>query len=133
MIFMGIPFTWHIILLIPIFISLFLFTFSICTYLTHLGVFIEDLSNVINIILKLLFYFTGVFYSIKTKFPEPYGKIVLRGYPVAKLIDYTREVLLYANNINFLYLLALTGISIILSIIGIYIIYKNENTYVKMI
>lgn len=133
MIIYKIPFTWHIILLIPIFIALFLFTFSICTYLTHLGVFVEDLSNVVNIILRLLFYFTGVFYSIKTKFPEPYGKIVLRFYPVSKLIDYTREVLLYANNINFLYLLALMLGSIVLSIIGIYIIYKNENTYVKMI
>jgi ABC-type polysaccharide/polyol phosphate export permease len=99
----------------------------------HIGVFVEDLSNVMNIVLKLLFYFTGVFYSIKTKFPSPYNKWLLRCYPVAKLIDMARDSMLYGNNINWLFLLVILLVSTIIASIGIRIIYKNENTYVKMI
>ena len=133
MLIFRIPFTFKILYIIPILIDLFLLTFAICTFLSHFGVFVEDLSNVINILLKLLFYFTGIFYSIKTKFPIPYNTILLRIYPIAKLIDYTRESCLYGNNINILYLISLFLFSLIVAIIGIKIIYKNENTYVKMI
>jgi ABC-type polysaccharide/polyol phosphate export permease len=133
MIVTKVPITWHIIYLIPILIDLFIVTFACCTFLSHFGVFIEDLSNVINIVLRFLFYFTGIFYSIKTKFPMPYSKIVLRCYPIAKLIDYARETCLYGNNVNIMYLIALFVISLIIAIIGIRVIYKNENTYVKMI
>lgn len=133
MIFTGVQFSWYILLIIPILIDLFLFTFAMCTFLSHFGVFVEDLSNVVNIVLRFLFYFTGIFYSIKTKFPAPYNQIVLRCYPVAKLVDYARETCLYGNNINFFYLIALFVVSLVLALIGIHIIYKNENTYVKMI
>ena len=44
-----------------------------------------------------------------------------------------REALLYGNSINWALLLIVFAISIILASIGIKIIYKNENTYVKMI
>lgn len=128
-----VPITWNILYLIPILLVLFVFTFSICTYMEHIGVFIEDLSNVMNIALKLLFYFTGVFYSIKTKFPEPYNMLLLKLYPIASLIDMARECVLYGNGINLFLLFIILLVSVILSAIGIHIIYKNENTYVKMI
>lgn len=133
MLIIGIPITWRIIYLIPILIDLYVFTFALCTFLSHFGVFVEDLSNVINIILKFLFYFTGIFYSIRTKFPEPYNNIILRCYPVAKLIDFTRSACLYNQEINLMYLIALFICSIIIAILGIKFIYKNENSYVKMI
>lgn len=128
-----VPITFHILAIIPIVFVLFVFTFSICTFMEHIGVFVEDLSNVMNIVLKLLFYFTGVFYSIKTKFPSPYNKWLLRCYPVAKLIDMARDSMLYGNDINWLFLLVILLVSTVIASIGIRIIYKNENTYVKMI
>ena len=42
-------------------------TFGISTILLHFGIFVEDLFNVTNIVLKLLFYLSGVFYSIGTR------------------------------------------------------------------
>ena len=128
-----VPLTIYALSLIPILIVLFVFTFSVCTYMSHIGVFVEDLANVTNIILKLLFQFTGIFYSIRTRFPAPYNIILLKVYPVAGLIDMAREALLYGNSINWALLLIVFAISIILASIGIKIIYKNENTYVKMI
>lgn len=129
----GLPFTWRIILLIPIFIDLYIATFAVCTFLSHFGVFVEDLANVINIVLKLLFYFTGIFYSIQDKFPKQYSKLILRCYPIAKLIDYARDACIYAKNFNYLYLIVLFAIASIISVLGIALIYRNENSYVKYI
>lgn len=133
MIIYKIPITINILFIVPILIDLFLFTFAICTFLTHFGVFIEDLTNVINIVLKLLFYFTGVFYSIKTKFPQPYNELLLTFYPIANLIDAMRECCLYGNSVNVMYLIILSIISLLLALLGVHIIYKNENSYVKSI
>ena len=121
-----------IIEIIPILFLLFLTTFGICVILSHFGVFIEDLKNVINIILKLLFYFSGVFYSVSTRIPVPYGKILTYANPIAFIIEESRKVLLYGQHINILWYLMWTGIAVILCAIGIRLIYKNENNYVKV-
>lgn len=129
----GVPFRWTIIFLIPILIDLYVFTFAICTFLSHFGVFVEDLSNIINIILKFLFYFTGIFYSIQDKFPKQYASIVLRTYPVSKLITEARNVCIYGRVPNVAYLVILFIVSCIISVCGIMMIYRNENSYVKLI
>lgn len=131
--FTGIQFTWRIIFLIPILIDLYLFTFAICTFLSHFGVFVEDLSNVVNIVLKFLFYFTGIFYSIQDKFPSPYASAVLRIYPVAKLISFARDACIYGRSSNYVYLVMLFAVSLVFAVLGIKYIYKNENSYVKLI
>lgn len=128
-----VPITLNILYIIPILIALFCFTFAVCVYLTHIGVFVEDMSNIINIVLKLLFYFTGVFYSIKTKFPAPYNMILLKIYPVAALIDMARDCALYAKGVNMIWILCIMIVSVLLAALGVHVIYKNENTYVKVI
>lgn len=129
----GIPVTWRILAIIPIIADLYIFTFAVCTFMMHFGVFVEDLQNVMNIVLRFLFYFTGVFYSIRDKLPAGYSAVLLRCYPVAKLIDMARDACIYGKNINILYLIVLFLSSSVLALAGIYIVYRNENTYVKMI
>lgn len=129
----GIPFTWRFLYLIPILIDLFLFTFSVCVFLEHFGVFVEDLRPVVNIVLKFLFYFTGIFYNVMDRFPKPYGAMVLRAYPVAKLLDMARSVTMYGKGINVGYLGILFVICSVVSYLGIQLIYKYENTYMKVI
>lgn len=133
MVFTGMPVTWHVLWMVPILIDLYLFTFAVCTFMSHFGVFVEDLANAVNIILKFLFYFTGIFYSIQEKFPPEYANLVLRCYPVSKLISYARDVCMYGNAINPIYLLCLTIASILLAWAGIRVIYRNENAYIKLI
>lgn len=133
MIIEGVPFTWRFLLLIPILIDLFLFTFSVSLFLTHFGVFVEDLRPLTNIALRFLFFFTGIFYDVMDRFPKPYGAYVLRGYPVAKLLDMARSVMIYGKWINCTYLWLLAAICIVVSYLGIQLVYKYENTYMKVI
>lgn len=39
------------------------------THLMHYGVFIQDLANVTNIVLRMVFYLTGIFYNIEKRLP----------------------------------------------------------------
>lgn len=128
-----VPINITIIEFIFVLITLTLITFGISTILAHFGVFVEDLSNIINILLKLIFYVSGIFYSVTKRIPSPYGKIMGVVNPIAFFIEQSRNVLLYNNSVNFIYMVIWMLIGTILTIIGITTIYKYENSYVKVI
>ena len=131
-----VPLSSHILGFIPVMLVMFLVTFAISVNLMHFGVFIEDLGNVINIAMKLLLYLTGIFYSIESRLGPDHpviAKILMHANPMALLITDMRNVVLYDKAPHWLWLLIWTVISLTFSIIGIHTIYKNENTYVKVI
>ena len=102
-------------------------------HLLHFGVFVEDLSNVTNIVLRFVFYLTGVFWNITTRLPEPLNKIAVKCNPIAFLLSSMRDCMIYEKTPDPLLLCIWFLIGVILSLAGIYIIYKNENSYVKVI
>lgn len=132
MAFYQVPLSLTMLQMIPILVLLFLLTFGICVTLSHFGVFVEDLANVVNIFLKLLFYFSGVFYSVSTRVPAPYGGILARINPIAFAMEQARGALLYNKGLDWLTLGIWFVIAISLCAIGIKTIYKNENNYVKV-
>lgn len=131
-IFYRVPLSWNILFVIPIVVTMFLFAFGCATFLMHFGVYVADLSNVMNIILKLLFYITGVFYNVETRVPV-WGSLLKKANPVAFLATSLRESLIYSTTPDLKLLLVWFVISLTLSVLGVRKIYKNENSYVKMI
>lgn len=129
-----VPLTYHVIGFFPLLLLLLMVTFGFSTILMHFGVFVEDLSNVISVGLRLVFYMSGVFYSLEKRLDNEILRVILlKCNPIAFIIDQMRNVLLYGKGINWrLYFIWLI-ISIILSTIGLRLIYKNENGYVKVI
>lgn len=128
-----VPYTLYILYFIPITVVLYIITFGISTILLHFGIFVEDLSNVTNIVLKLVFYLSGIFYSIKSRVPNIYGKILLRCNPIAFIMDQYRTVLIEGANPNFKWLGLWLIFGLVLSAIGISVINKYENSYAKVI
>ena len=133
MIIARVPISWNILLVIPIIITLFLFTFAFSCFLMHFGVYVADLQNIVDIVLRLVFYITGVFYSVKNRIPAPYGKLLTYCNPLAYFIDAMRDVMLYSRLPNMWMLLIWFAISAILAYLAIILVYKNENSYVKSI
>lgn len=136
MIFYRIPLTWNIFYAIPLMICMWLVTFGIMCILLHFGVFVEDLSNVVNIALRLVFYMTGIMFSIEARIGAKHPELAAflgNGNPMAFIINSLRKSLLYGQQPDLIVLLIWTLIGIILSAIGIRTIYKNENSYVKVI
>ncbi|MFV0465951.1 MAG: ABC transporter permease [Lachnospiraceae bacterium] len=128
-----VPLNWHMLLIIPIFLTLFLLTFGASAILLHFGVFVEDLSNVINVLLRLVFYLSGIFYSIVKNVNAPYNEILLLGNPMALIINDMREALLYNSSIHVVAIFAWFLVSLLFAITGLNLIYKYENSYVKVI
>lgn len=132
MLFYRIPLTWNVLYAIPILLILGLFSFGCSCFLLHYGVYVEDLSNVVSIVLRFVFYMTGIFYNIEKKIPG-WGKILSQYNPIAFLLASMRQCLIYGKTPSRKLLLLWFAISILLSAAGIRKIYKEENSYVKSI
>ena len=128
-----VPMSYNVIFAVPILVVLALITFGVSCFLLHYGVFIEDLYNVVLIGLRLVFYMTGIFWNISTKLPAPYGDIICKANPVAFLLSSMRDSILYGRTPHLPLLFFWFLIGLFLSAVGIRKIYKNENSYVKVI
>lgn len=133
MIFMKVPFTWNILYFFIILSILYIVSFGLGCILMHFGVFVEDLKNLTSIALKLLFYLSGVFYNINTRLTGNLKFLLLRCNPAAFLMNEFRKTMLYGKNPSFEGLAVWLVIGIILTVIGVKIIHKYENSYAKVI
>jgi len=133
MIVYRVPLSWNILYVIPLMLIQILFVFGFCTFFLHFGVFVEDLSNVVNIGLRLGLYLTGIMYSIESRVKGMAGYLLARLNPMAFFISSMRNAVLYGGTPSWKWMLAWTLFSLILIYIGVRLIYKNENSYVKVI
>lgn len=131
-----IPVSINLVYVIPLMIDLWLLNFGLMCILLHYGVFVEDLSNVVNIVLKLLFYLTGIFYSIESRLGKHYpvaADLLGKVNPMAYIIMSMRQCLIYASRPGLKIMALWLVLSILVCLLGIRIVYKNENSYVKVI
>ena len=98
----------------------------------HGGVYIVDLAHVITIFLNIMMYFTGIFFSIENRVPEPFCTVLGVGNPIAFLLTSTRKAVMYSTTPDLLLLAIWIVIGFLLSAVSIKLIYKNENNYVKI-
>lgn len=132
MIFYRIPISLNVLFFIPILATLVLLTFGCSCFLLHFGVYVNDLSNVVNIVMKMFFYLTGVFYNLEKRIPE-YGALLNRYNPAAFLLTSMRQCLIYGNTPDLWMLLFWLAVSVALCVLGVRKIYREENSYVKAI
>ena len=128
-----IPISWNILWFFPILLTVVVFTFGVSSIIMHFGVFAEDLVNLVNIAMRLIFYLTGVFYDLNTRIKNETIRVLLLDFnPMANFIFNLRNVLIYKTSPVGLWTLAWFIVGVLLSIYGIRTIYKYENTYVKV-
>lgn len=128
--------SWYLLYIPFILAVLFVITFGFACILMHFGVFIEDLSNLVTVLLRLVFYMSGVFYNITTrisKLSTLAADLLLNVNPIALIISSMRDVMLYARTPNLKMLLLWFAVGIIASVVGVKTIYKYENSYTKVI
>ncbi len=127
------PLTWDTLFIVPVLLGMFMLTFAVGNLVMHFGVYIQDLPNIINIVLRLVFYCTGIFYDIEKRIPVPYNYWVLRINPMAAYITQARYALLYGRITHWGLLYAWIGLALLLAVLSVRVVYKNENGYVKVI
>lgn len=133
MIFYKVPISLYVFATIPCLIMLTLITLGVGCLFMHIGVYVGDLANLVTIALRLMFYLTGIFYNVATKVPAPYGELLSVLNPVALALSGFRDALLYSTAPNWLALGIWSLVGLLLCVFGIYVIYKNENDYGKIL
>ncbi len=136
MIFYRVPLSWNIVWVPLLLLCLFLITFGVMTILLHFGVYVEDLANVVNIALRLVFYMTGIMFSIDHRIGVSHPELAFllgKCNPLAYIITGLRDCLLYKTTPDLLVLAVWMVVGLLLSIIGVRTIYKNENSYIKVV
>ena len=137
MVYYRVPFRPTMLWAIPMIISMMTVTFGVCTFLLHFGVYVEDLSNVVKIVLRLMFYATGVFYDVEkrvgARFGKKVGQYLTEWNPMAVMLSSMRRVLLYGKLPQYRWVTAWFLGGLLVSALGIWLIYKSENSYVKVI
>ncbi len=134
MLIFKVPFEWTILYWVLVMPVLFVVTFGVSSILLHFGIFVEDLFNITNIFLRLIFYLSGIFYSIGTRIHNGFAKsILLKFNPIAFIMDQCRNVMIYGQVPDFAWLAIWFVIGCVLSWIGVTIIHKYENSYAKVI
>ncbi len=133
MVIYKVPVGINLIYMIPDLAVFFVFCFACSLYFLHFGVYVNDLSRLLAIALNLMFYMTGIFFNIQKGFPAPFGYMFQRINPVAYLIFCLRKSLLYNETSSLVMLGVWLIISLLLAAGGIWLVRKNENSYVKMI
>ena len=136
MVFYKVPISFRVLWVIPLWILLAIISFAVSSIVMHFGVFVEDLLNVITVVLQFGFYLSGIFYSIDTRIAVKHptlANLLINLNPVALIITDMRRVLLYNQDPHFMSLAIWFVIATAISVLGIKIIYRYENSYVKII
>lgn len=121
-----------------ILLVLFVFTFAVAVHLMHFGVYIDDMAHIVRIVLRVMFYMTGIFFNIEQRMKGPglkgiAGRILSQYNPTALIVTSMRKVLLYKELPHWVNLLGVLVISIFVAIWGVKRIYKYENSYAKTV
>ncbi len=122
---------FNIFAIIPCLLMLLLITFGFSCLIMHFGVYLQDLDQIVRIGLRLVFYLSGVFYKLETI--KPYGPILLNINPVAVAMEGCRNALMFGTGPDWKMLGIWSAVGAVLSLLGIMVVYKNENNYGKIL
>ena len=118
---------------IPFLLLLFLLTFGFSCWLLHFGVFFEDLANIVNVVLRLLFYMSGIFYNPEQQLTGIGRYCMIRLNPTCYIITQLRNTVLYAQPPLWHWLILWAVIGAAVSACGVALIYRYERRYVKSV
>ena len=131
--------TAHLLYCVPVVLLILLLTLGCGVIVAHLGEYINDLYNVIQVILRFMFYLSGVFYDVgdrlsqTTFFGLNVGRLMITVNPVAYVIDELRKIIIYGQSLRFEMYIYWLVISLVLLCIGLKLMYRFENSYIKVV
>lgn len=124
------PFSWHILQILPIMLSHFIFIYGISLIFAHIGVYLKDLSNILNFVLRLWFYLSPGIWAID-KAPEIIKRFVWLN-PMTTYFENYRSVLMYQETPNYLEIGIWTLINVVILFIGLAVLHRSDRNYVKI-
>ena len=117
----------------PMLLLLFLLSFGLSCCLLHFGVFFEDLANIVNVALRLLFYMSGIFYNPEKQLTGVVRYLMIRLNPTCYIITELRNTVLYAQTPLWHWFILWAVVGLVVSALGVNLIYRHERRYVNTV
>jgi len=132
MVALRIPLHWTALNIVPLVLLYFVLIFGTSLICAHVGVYVVDLNNVMTVLIRLLFYLSGIFYWVD-RLPEPLQAVYYYLCPTGFIIDQFRDALMYGHRAYYSMLAYWSAIALALAVFGLALTYKHENNYMKVI
>ncbi len=124
---------WCVFWLLPAYGVMILVSFGLGMFFLHYGVYIDDLGYAVGILLQMMMFLSGVFYDVITGLSVPLNVMMLVLNPVSMFVDTMRNALLGNVMANVPLIGIWTVLSLLLGYMGVHVVYKSENGYVKVV
>lgn len=132
LIFSGIGFSIHILLLPLVIIAQYLLTLGIIFITSAINVYIRDLEYIVNFVVQMLFYGTPILYSmdIFTTAPKPITTLINLN-PMSTIVNSYRDIFYFQTMPNMSNLFLVLIGSILLCLIGLAVFRKLEKGFAE--
>jgi ABC-type polysaccharide/polyol phosphate export permease len=126
----GVPFTWHIIEIVPLTMVTLFALYGLTLLIAHVGTLVADFKNLVTYTLRLTFYLSPVFYEQRL-LPES-----IRDYyalnPAVGVLEGYRNCLLYGQSLDYMSVLYILLIGLVTVPLGLYISSRYDKKYVNI-
>ena len=126
LIFFRIQFNWVMLFFVIPISLLYILSLGVSYIISALYVKYRDIVHIWEVVLQVGFWITPIIYSIKM-IPAKYINIYMMN-PLARIIDDSRDIIIYGKSPELLSIIITALISIIIYVIGYYI-YKKKSDY----
>ena len=118
--------------MIPLIVIYYFFNVAVSLITARLTVHFRDLSEIIPVITRLLFYTSGIFFSFEARFPDfEIGLKVVQFQPINEFLSLARGIVLEGPDYTFpqIYWLYVITWTVALLIIGVIFFWSAEERY----
>lgn len=125
----GVPLTPLLLLWPVVFAVQAVFTLGIALLVANIGVYFRDIENILNIVFRILFYFSAIMYSI-SRVPTELQPL-FRYNPLYIFFESYRNILMYNSPPPVLHLSVTCFIGMLLLLLSLKMMSANEGHYIK--
>lgn len=88
------PVSWTVVLVIPLYILMHIFIAGCALITSRIGAFIPDFKSVVSVVMRGLFFLSGIFYDIQRFDDKPILRDIMSVNPIYQFLAAFREVVL---------------------------------------
>lgn len=126
------PVSWTIILTVPLFLLIQIFTFGITCIVARATAFIPDLQSLVSLIRRGLFFLSGVFFSISRFDTHPVVQSIVEINPIYQFLMAVRDCVLEGTVPALPVWIYLISVSFGLAIFGLIYFWRVEERYATL-
>ncbi|OFT65262.1 ABC transporter permease [Corynebacterium sp. HMSC05D03] len=128
----GNPLSWSVVLIVPIYFLIHLFSFGLLLISARVTAFVPDAKKIVFFVNRAWFYVSGVFFSVERYARVPEMQEVMQANPAYRFLEAARSVVMYNQIPSLSEWLVLVLWATGASAVGFIFFWRAEDRYVHV-